>query len=65
MLWNDDRRPVRACISPGDSGCSEFVSQDTAAGDSVFEHIRGHMTGARYGREGQLFNQKSDTPETP
>lgn len=37
----------------------------TAAGDSVFEHISGHMTGARYGREGQLFNQKSDTLETP
>jgi hypothetical protein len=55
---------VRACISPGGLACSVSVPQD-AAGDSVFEHIRGHMTAARHGREDQLFNQNSDTPETP
>lgn len=27
--------------------------------------FRGHMTGARHGREGQLLNQTKDTPETP
>lgn len=55
---------MRACISSRGLACTTSVSQD-AAGDSVFEHIRGHMTGARYGREQQLFNEKSDTSETP
>lgn len=55
---------MRACISFRGLACSISVSQD-AAGDSVFDHICGHMTGARYGREQQLFNEKSDTPGTP
>jgi hypothetical protein len=64
MLWNNGRSPVHACISPGVLACSISVPQD-AAGDSVMEHLHGHMTAARYGREDQLCNQKSNTPETP
>lgn len=64
MLWNDEEAMCVPVSRLGYLACSVSVPQD-AAGDSVFEHIRGHMTGAHYSREDQLFNQKSDTPETP